>query len=195
MAILTAAEIRARVSRGSPVLSESEFDDDWVEETRDLFMDALTAYKGVAYEPTTTVEKIRVSSYSNQLVLRWPKVTSVTSVVVNGTTIDSTAYEADESGVLYYFGGSFSPRYRATVTYVHGYATTPPAALQACALFVERVAAGDRSAATRDVSSQGYDGGGVTVYIRANADKGNLTAFADVNDLVAALPSYRPMFA
>lgn len=186
MAVLTATQIRDRISIGSPPLS-SEFTDAWIEETRDVFMEALAEDKRVHYESTEVVETVRAAGCTNRLVLRWPLVTAIESVEVDGDALDVTFQFVD--GVPYLTEGSIPAGAFAVVTYTAGPATTPPAVLQAVALFVERSATANRSSSSRDAWKEGFDGGSSTVYLRAG--NGNLTAFSDVNDLVANLPSYR----
>ena len=152
-----------------------------------MFIDALVEDKRVHYEPTEVVETVRAAGCADRLVLKWPKVTAIESVEVDGDALDVTFQFVD--GVPYIDTGSIPTGSFAVVTYTAGYETTPPAVLQACALFVERSATANRSSSSRDAWKEGCDGGSSTVYIRA--DGKNLTAFSDVNDLVVNLPSYR----
>lgn len=184
---LTAAQVRTRISRGGPALSSTEFPDEWVDETVEVWEGMLEDHKGVAYTTRETVETVRVPGCTDRLVLAWPKVQSIVSVTVDGVTVDEGAYDLDlVHGILFY---SFAAETQVVVTYQHGYESTPALVKQATALFVEREASADRSGATRDYARLGFDGGSSTIPIRTGGD--NLTPYGDVNDKIRPLISYR----
>lgn len=207
MTKLTAAQIRERVTEGSPALPVGTAVDAWIEETRDVFLDALAQRDGVRYAPTPAIKAVRVPGCTDRLVLPWVKVTSIDSIEVGGSEVDPSSYDLDaDAGIVYGVGGyTWHPARAATVSCIHGYAAWPDpddedapeptgdecpvAVLQAQALFVECSYAARVAGSGRNVARQGFEGGSSTVYLRAGGR--DLTAFADVNDLVAHLPSYR----
>lgn len=190
---LTAAQVRTRISRGGPALSSTEFPDTWVDETVEVWEGMLEDHKGVAYTTRETVETVRVPGYTDRLKLKWPKVQSIVSLVIDGTTIAADLYSIEEELGRVLYPSRFAPSVDIVVTYQHGYEATPALVKQATALFVEREASADRSGATRDYARLGFDGGSSTIPIRTGGD--NLTAYGDVNDKIRPLISYRSMGA
>lgn len=77
-----------------------------------------------------------------------------------------------------------------TIDYVHGLAVSPEAALDACALFVGRSLATERSGTSRDVLSQSFDGG-TTRYSTPDWSAGRWTGWLDVDQAVNEMPDMR----
>lgn len=77
-------------------------------------------YRGVHFEAVTTVETRRVSDRSGRLRLWNPQVRSISSFVVEGTTIAAASYEADLGAGLITYGG-LVPGDEVVITYTHGH--------------------------------------------------------------------------
>jgi hypothetical protein len=162
-------------------------------------------YRGVAFTPRTAVETQTICSGASAVALNWPKVRSVASVVVDGTTIDSSTYRVTEAGVLmsstgFVAGGAF-PEAAAVVTYDHGYdvptTTTRPGSvlLRACREYVRIVAVADRSSVPRDIIATSADGMS-TRYSTPDLKAGRPTGYLEVDRLLNSLPDHRiPVFA
>lgn len=114
--IVTVAQLRAAYS----VLNDqSEFSDATLEDLVGEFEGIAADYRGVNYALAVRREVRRVSDSSGILRLFHPKVRSITSLVVEGITIDASQYEVDlDAGVIGYAG--FCPGDEAVIIYTHG---------------------------------------------------------------------------
>jgi hypothetical protein len=185
MALLTAAQVRSRISRGGVALDANQFDDDWVDEAVADFESLVLKYRGEVATTATVTETVRTVGVADRLVLRWPVVTSVTSVTVSGTAVSSSLYYV-EHGMVVRTTGSFYEDTPATVVYVHGFGS-PVAAKKGCALYVEKLAALERGGSTRDMSAQGD----FTSYIQPDWAKKRPTGWVDVDRYLNQLADYR----
>lgn len=112
---MTAAALRARV----PALEDDgKFSDAVVGDLVAEFEEIAESYVGVAFDLRYAVESVHLSRDVEAIPLRHPHVRSVTSVVVDDTTLDSSGYELDA------FAGAvvvaLSKGALVTVTYAHG---------------------------------------------------------------------------
>lgn len=105
-AYLTAANVRSRITNGSPALDTGRFPDTWVEEVVDEFEELVEEDKRVAFTPRTEVEVIRVPSATDRIKLKWPKVRAIASVVscgtgsrvvLDGSTASSTSVDSNDA--------------------------------------------------------------------------------------------------
>lgn len=189
MAYLTAAQVRARITNGSPALDTGRFPDTWIDEQVEVFEAKLEHHTGFAYVSRSRVVTMSVRSYTTRLFLPDPLVTAITSITVDGTAIvrDTSQPSLDIGIVRYAYG--FRPETTIVATYTCGYSATPTVVKVACARFVERTASLDRSGSTRDISRQGFDGGS-TSYVMPDPDNGRLTGFDEVDSLVRTLDHF-----
>mgnify|MGYP007100046968 FL=1 len=185
--ILTAAEVREKAARYM-ALPDTEYPDsdidDLVSEFREVFID----YRGVAPTPTETTEV--VTSRTSKLILRWPEVTTLTSVTVNGTELDADTLTLDSSTGIVTYSGSFSPSYPATVVYVHGLAVVPGILQRATVRYVCAVLKSEASGTGRDVLTQNIDGA-TTRYSTPDKAAGRPTGWLEVDRLLNSLTDYR----
>lgn len=191
MAILSAAEVRAAAARTGSVTPFNGYTDADIEDLVDEFRGTAERYLGYAQEPTTVTETIDLPSPAAEVLLGWALVRSVTSVTVNGSVLAAATYRAKlASGLLVRRSGRWNPIYPPTVVYVHGL-TTPTAGIRrACALYVTSVAVAERSGMSRDIITQGIDGG-TTRYSTPSFDDGRPTGWLEVDRLINAEPRRR----
>lgn len=187
---LTPAQVRARISRGGPALSSTEFDDTWVAGVVTEWEQKLEDQLGCAQIPRTKVETVRVPGYTDRLFLRATKVRAITSLVIGGVTAAASSYYLVGSTLRYY--GTFAPGVSVVVTYTHGLDAPPEGILRATAMYVERVASQDRSGSTTSVRANVFEGGGVQVLTRPDPDGGKLTGWDEIDSIVNSQPDYRP---
>lgn len=199
---LTPAQIRAAV----PTLADQgKYPDTVLSDLVAEFEQVAEEYRGVAFTPRTAVETQTICSGAGSLTLNWPRVRSITSVVVDGTTIDSSTYRVTEAGVLQsstgFIGGSAFPEASAVVTYSHGFdvptSTVAPGSvlLRACREYVRVCAVADRSSVPRDIIATTADGMS-TRYGTPDKKAGRPTGYIEIDRLLNTLPDYRiPTFA
>lgn len=119
----TAAQIRAAVS---DLADTSKFPDAVIENHVETFARIVENYRGVSYEPRTTVQTIFTrSDPRTALTLFFPKIRSITSVTVtspavDGTTTTLTATDYTHEPDLGILHGSFASNSKVVVVYVHG---------------------------------------------------------------------------
>lgn len=199
---MTAAALRAALD---VLADQARFPDTLLEGYVAEFEQIAEECRGVAFTPRTASETHTIRLGASTIVLNRPRVRSITSVVVDGTTADSATYKVTEAGVVQSSTGfviaSAFPTSEAVVTFDHGYdvptTTSNPGAalLRACKEYVRAVALTDRSNVGRDVIRQ--SAGDMTVqYSTPDASKGRPTGFLEVDRLLTSLPDYRiPAFA
>lgn len=182
--------VRSRVSSGSPVLAEDDFDDDWVAEQVAVWEAILEDYTGDAYvarERTVTTE---VKGCTTRLVLPVVHITEIVSVTVDGDEIEVDEHQPELAlGVVRYSGG-FRPGTTIAAEVEYGHEEMPAVIPVVTAMYVERMASLDRAGSTPDVSRQGFDGGS-TVYVQPDPANGKLTGFREIDRLVNSLPRYK----
>jgi len=199
---LTPAQIRAAVST---LADSAKYPDTALSDLVAEFEQVAEEYRGVAFTPRTAVETQTVCPGAASVTLNWPRVRSITSVVVDGTTVSSSTYRVTEAGILqssagFYAGGAF-PEASAVVTYDHGYdvptSTVAPGSvlLRACREYVRVCAVADRSNVPRDIIATTSDGMS-TRYSTPDKKAGRPTGYLEVDRLLNTLPDYRiPVFA
>jgi hypothetical protein len=133
-----------------------------------------------------------------RIKLRHVRVRSVASVVLDGTTVDSTSYHVTDAGLLesrigFVTLGLF-PTATAVVTYDHGYDSPPQRILHACREYVRICAAADRSSAPRDIIATSADGM-TTRYSTPDKKAGRPTGYIEIDRLLNAMPDERQAFA
>lgn len=184
MALLTAGQVRERITPGStPLDNTGRFDDTWVDRTVSEFADAFAAWAGYYPQPTTTTEVLSVHQWTDRIMLAWRKITSVTSLEVAGTALTSgTDFYVEHPAVIVREDGLFDPDEEVEVVYVHGLAagTAPEYVKRACALYVEKVAAAERGGSTADPRSTGD----VTYYVMPDPSNGRPTGWREVDRLL-----------
>lgn len=189
MPYLTATDVRSRVERTASVDPLFGYTDEAVDELIAEFEEVAEDYLGFSCVPRTATEVVSVASFSDRLVLARPKVRSVTSVTIDGVALAAASYETDlAAGVIRRVsGGMFSPADPATVVYVHGLTEPPVRIKRACALYVASVAESEKSGTSRNVLSQGMDGG-TTRYSTPDKRAGRPTGWLEVDRLLNSVP-------
>lgn len=193
---LTPAQIRARV----PVLADtSKYPDDVLAELVAEFEQVAEDYRGVAFTPRTAVETQTIAPGSTVLILNHPRVRSVASVVVDGTTLSASTYRTTDVGLEFASGLSAGGGYATAAvvtTYDHGFdvptPTVAPGAmlLRGCRLFVSFEAVADRSAVPRDIIATSADG--ITSrYSTPNKAEGRPTGYVVLDRQLNGLTDYR----
>lgn len=183
MALLAASAVRERITPGSTPLDNSgRFVDAWVDRTVAEFADAFAAWAGYYPQPTTTAETLSATRWTDRVLLAWRKITSVTSVVVDGTTLASGDYHLEHPQAIVRDSSLFDPDEVIVVTYVHGIAdgAAPEYVKRACALYVEKVANAERGGSTADPRSTGD----VTYYVMPDPSAGRPTGWREVDRLL-----------
>jgi hypothetical protein len=186
VAYLSADQIQTLVARTATINPFGEYSDEDLEDLADEFKGTVERYLACAQEPTTTTEIVDLTVRAKEIVLAWPKVRSITSVTVAGVTLLSTAYRPRlAAGTLVRVGGCWDPEHPPTVVYVHGADAPSKGLKRACALYVASVAVAEQSGTSRDIITQGIDGG-TTRYSTPNFDEGRPTGWLEVDRLINA---------
>jgi hypothetical protein len=186
---LTPDQIRARVA----VLTDVDrYPDDEIAEVVAEFEGLVEDYRGVAFTTRTATETYDIpAAGGREITLAWPKVQAVTSVAIDGSTVDPTLYWLGEAGTIHAIGSPITGT-AVTVTYTHGFTTTPQSILRATREYVRAVLLQNRSNVPRDVIGRtGPDGGPTERYSTPDPSKGRLTGYLEVDRLVTASPNYR----
>jgi len=189
---MTPTEVRERISVGGVALAADKFPDEWVARQVTIWTHKLQRHTGDAY--VSTEAEVTVSTgCSTTLILPNVNVSDVT-LEVDGTAVTlDTNQPSLAAGLVQYAGGfRHGQTAVASYTYVQPDADLCEIAREACAKWIERIATMERAANTPDVSRQGFDGGGTTVFVTPdpNADPPRLTGFSEVDSLVNILPRY-----
>jgi hypothetical protein len=186
MATLTAAQARARVSRGGSPIDSDQFDDTWVDEVIAEHDATFTRYRGDLPDSATETETVRpVVGVSDRLLLRYPQVASITSVTVDGSLLASTGYYL-ENGIVVRKSAHWDPNTVVVVVYPHGFGS-PAALKRSCALYVEKTAMMDRGGSSRDVRATGE----FTSFVRPDWNAGSPTGWDDVDRIWNSFPDLR----
>lgn len=189
---MTPTEVRDRISVGGVRLAEDKFPDPWVARQVMIWERKLEKHTGDAYVERTAEVTISTGC-STTLILPNVNVSDVT-LEVDGTAVTlDTNQPSLAAGLVQYAGGfRHGQTAVASYTYVQPDADLCEIAREACAKWIERIATMERAANTPDVSRQGFDGGGTTVFVTPdpNADPPRLTGFSEVDSLVNILPRY-----
>ena len=145
---------------------------------------------GVNFIPTTHTSEVHDGDGTASLILDWPRVTSVTSI-----TVDGVAYAAADIITTDYSAGLAIDRYGLTrrsgmfaagssnvaVTYVAGHAAVP-ALIKRAAL---RTACLELPSSNVPFSAESYDAGGVDVsYAQGDGFRGSWSRDADVRKAI-----------
>ena len=192
MAYPTAAQIRDAV--GEPIASDDDtYPDALLTQLVAEFADIAERFRGVAFVPTTTVEEREVDGCS--LFLDWARPRSITSLVVDGDTLDPSSYQLNKStGQLRFRAGSSSGNNGfpslAVVTYIHGEDDLPSPIYRGCLEYVRATAVSDRSGTGRDVIAQTFDGG-FTRYSTPDWEAGRPTGWLEVDRLLNSVSDRR----
>jgi hypothetical protein len=186
--IATAAQVRAAAARFKD-LPETTYPDDDIDALVSEFAEIFTKYRGVAPTPTATAETLVLRSPSSVLVLRWPLVSALTSVTVDGIAVDGDSLTLDPAGTVTY-AGTFSAGVPIVATYTHGLAAVPATLTRAVVQYVCAVFRADESGTGRDVIAQTFDGG-ITRYSTPDMSMGRPTGWLEVDRLLNSLDDYR----
>lgn len=188
---LTPAQIRVRV----PSLADvSKYPDVALSDLVTEFEELAEEYRGVAFTPRTAVETQTVAPGATVLILNHPRVRSVASLVVDGTTVGATTYKVTEAGWLesstgLSIAGGYSTA-AAVVTYDHGLDSPRLGLLRACREYVRICAIADRSSVPREVIASSADGM-TNRYSTPDKEQGRPTGYLEVDRLLSSLPDYR----
>lgn len=178
MAILTAAQVRTR-SRSDDVADVQQFSDEDLDAYVATFQDIAERYCGRYFEEASVTETVEVCG--TVMILRTPLV-SIDTFEVEGTA--STVYELDTngmaSGVL-----RLTSHVTGTVEIGYTYGAATPGIERACVQYVRSSALRDNSSASRDVISQGFEGGS-TRYSTPDWAAGRPTGYIEVDSLLNA---------
>jgi hypothetical protein len=155
------------------------------------FEEIAEEYRGVAFTPRTAVETQTVGLGTASIVLNRPFVRSITSVVVDGVTIDALTYRSAQPGLLessagFVAGGAYLTS-TAVVTYEHGMEAPPQRLLRCCREYVRICAVADRSNVPRDIIATSADGMS-TRFSTPDARAGRPTGYLEVDRLLNRLP-------
>lgn len=189
----TAANVRSLVR---PLADEDIYTDALLEAYISEFEAVAENYRGVAFTPRSATERLSLLDASF-LQLNWPRVRSITSITIDGTTQTTDQYQLDDYGRVIGLLSSGPNPYGswATVTYSHGYDAPPslpygPLVIRACVQYVRGSALRDQSDLNRDVIS--FSDGGMTYrYSTPDKSSGRPTGFIEVDRLLNSLPDYR----
>lgn len=135
MAYLTPAQIRDR----HPDLPSSKYSDQLLTDLEEEFRTKLERFRGVAYSPTTSVEHHTIRCGARKILTGRRLVTSVTSLVIDGTAYTGGFKSAGLAAGLLEAREPL-PGGEGVLTIVHGFASTPAAVKRACGLYVWREA-------------------------------------------------------
>lgn len=188
---LTPALIRARV----PALADTgKYPDVVLTDLVTEFEDLAEEYRGVAFTPRTAVETQTLNPYTTIIVLNYPRVRSVASLVVDGITVGATSYKVTEAGWLESSTGlSIAGGYvtaTAVITYDHGFDAPRAGLVRACREYVRICAIADRSSVPREIIATSADGMS-SRYSTPNKDQGRPTGYLEIDRLLNSMPDYR----
>ena len=187
MAILTYSDVLTRI----PGLSE--YSNALITDRIAEFEEILNQYRGITVTSTTVTESIQVRPLGAAVALANPNISSVT-VTCDGVAVDMTYVVVNAAqGTLDRVPWPTAWPTTATVTYTYG-STASTVAKNACYEYVNRVLRSQDTGTSRDVISQGFDGG-QTRYSTPDFDKGRPTGFLEVDRLLNTLPDLRGGFA
>lgn len=195
MAYYTAATLRAAVAAlGDSARYPDQVLTDLIAEFEEIAED----YRGVAYEPRTAVETHTTPLTVASIRLRHIRVRSITSITVDGTTVDSGSYTYTDFGTVesrvgFRASGLFAVG-TAVVMYSHGYDSPPQRVLRACREYVRSCAAAGNSNVPRDIIATSADGM-TTRYSTPDKRAGRPTGYIDVDRLLNSMPDERMAFA
>lgn len=183
MALLTASQVRERVTHGGDPLDDDDyFTDTWVNERVDEFAHVYASWRGFYPQPTTTTEVLSVHDWTDRVLVAWRKITSVTSVEVAGDALAAADFYVEHPLAIVRKDALFDPDEEIEVTYVHGLADGAASSYvkRACALYVEKVAAAERGGQTADARS----GGDVTWFVQPDPTRDRPTGWREVDRLL-----------
>ena len=186
MAYLTAASAKDRDTR------LADFADAAVTAQIAAFKEIAEPYRGVPFE-TTTATAVKVPGQHHcKLLAPHVKLISLTAASLDGTALTSDEL-ADvtvwgEYGILERTVGWSATQ--VSLTYTHGYATTPAAVLDACTEYVLCVLRARQSGVSRNTLSEATDAG-TTRYSTPDWNAGRPTGWLEVDRLLNSLPDYR----
>lgn len=186
--IIEADALRAKAARYM-VLPESTYPDSDIDDLVSEFREVFTDYRGVAPTPTEETETITVRSCTSKLILRWPEVTDLTALSIDGTDADMDLISFEKSGIVTY-QGSFSAGGVVVAEYVHGLAEVPAILTRATVRYVCAVLKSEASGTGRDVLTQNVDGA-TTRYSTPDKNAGRPTGWLEVDRLLNSLTDYR----
>lgn len=178
--------------KGDPTLARlTTIDDDALAAYVAEFEALCEDFVGVALTPRDTSDTIAIFT-GRTVALRHRPVRTITSVTVDTATVPAAGYVLDANGGRLLLSRAALCA-EVIVTYSHGFASPPEAALRACRQYVRATALRDQQAVERDVIAQGFDGGGYTRYSTPDAGD-HPTGFLEVDRLLVSLRrTYRPV--
>lgn len=185
-ALFSTAE--ARAFNGAQLASVTDYPTQAITDKEAEVRAFLEKVCGVNFIPTSHTSEVHDGDGSNYLVLKWPLVTEVTALSVDGVAftaaeLNATDYGAGlaidaELGLITRRSGLFLPGWsNVSVSYVAGY-TTPPAAIKRAALVIT---CNELPVSNVPWQAEGYDAGGTSYsWSRGDGYGGNWSSFPDV---------------
>lgn len=159
------------------------------------FEEIAEDYRGVAYTPRTATETHTVPLSSSSIMLRHQRVRSITSVVLDGATIDAGSYTYTDHGTIEsrvgFLGTGLQAVSTAVIVLSHGYDAPPQRLLRGCREYVRNCAVADRSDVPRDIIATSVDGM-THRYSTPDKSAGRPTGYIEVDRLLNSLPDERP---
>lgn len=186
MAILSAAEIRAAVTG---LADDTKYPDATLERFEARFSALAGDYLGIAVETTETTETVASNGHAHLLPLSHEYVTEVSAISYDVGTAPTTAEVTIQHGSSLALVPAYSywPDARqVTVTYTHGYETTPPALIDACIEYVRAEALQQAGSQPRNVTGERTDLGWIPEPT-ADVSKGRPTRWNVVNEALNSL--------
>lgn len=120
--------------------SQSDYTDDLKQQAVMVALSALEREAGVAFSPRTLTETISGAGETSVFV-KWPKVTNVASVTMDGVAVDVADVRWRPHGRLTLPSTWTDGQDNISVTYTHGYDPSPDDALRAVALLASSLLA------------------------------------------------------
>lgn len=137
----TVAEARTATYLGGALSNATTYPDAMISAMRVAVEDALERACGVAFEPRTVMNERHDGTGQSDLLLKWPRPTTVTAASIGGTAL-TAAELADvvpyDDGRLYRSSGWAPGRGNVLVSYTHGYPIVPGRVKRAALLVTRR---------------------------------------------------------
>jgi hypothetical protein len=167
-ALFTTAE--ARAFNGSKLSNETTYLTATLTAKEVEIREAFARICGVDFIQTTHTAELHDGDDSDYLMLKWPKVTSVTAISIDGTALTATELSTtdyseglaidEEKGIITRRSGSFDAGWaNVSVTYVAGFTTVPDLVKRAALM----IAVTELPATNVNFAAEDYDAGGMSV--------------------------------
>ena len=179
----TVDEVRERWAHRH--LDSGKYPDPVLQELIDEFAGIAERARGVAFDPRTTTEIHTLAERVRSVELMWPFVSAVSTVSLDGVTVDGPHSVTDADRLVGPFGcGDLS------VTYTHGI-ETPAAIRRACMLYVYREAVAERGGGQNPAVQRNPELGALELQRTPNWSAGRFTGWPDVDRLLNSVDDHR----